>query len=245
MPTASTGTAARCAVSAPTAAIGSWRAVARRTLARRAITGRTLARRTVTRRAGPFADYRRLLASKDIDAAHIGLHALHSERVNKKWYDNVVIATKYIGPMATPNPIPTPTPTPTPAAQLQNISSRLLIQTENNVGIAGFKGSDIHDPMHRTGSDPRVRPQRASLEQNLRDRGVTAVNVRGRCSEKGQTPGSDPWRRHATLETLTKMVDLNRSLQAVNATRARRKASRSRVSRRPGSPSCYDCQMLC
>jgi hypothetical protein len=95
-----------------------------------------------------------------MDEAHIGLHAMHSERVNKKWYDNVVIATKYIGPMAsaspTPAPTPTPTPpfgtptptpnptppfgtpTPTPAAQLQNISSRLLIQTGNNVGIAGF-----------------------------------------------------------------------------------------------------------
>ena len=34
-----------------------------------------------------------------IDIAQIGLHALHSERVNKKWYDNVVVATQYIGPM--------------------------------------------------------------------------------------------------------------------------------------------------
>jgi hypothetical protein len=65
-----------------------------------------------------------------IDEGHIGLQAVHSERVNKKWYDNVVIATQYIGPMATASP--------TPTAQLQNISSRLLIQTGNNVGIAGF-----------------------------------------------------------------------------------------------------------
>ena len=71
-----------------------------------------------------------------IDVAHIGLHAQHSERVNKKWYDNVVIATQYIGPMASASPIPSPTPTA--PAQLQNISSRLLIQTGNNVGIAGF-----------------------------------------------------------------------------------------------------------
>ncbi len=56
--------------------------------------------------------------------------------MNKKWYDNVVIATQYIGPMVSASPIPSPTPTPT--AQLQNISSRLLIQTGNNVGIAGF-----------------------------------------------------------------------------------------------------------
>jgi hypothetical protein len=71
-----------------------------------------------------------------IDEAHIGLHAQHSERVNKKWYDNVVIATQYIGPMASASPVPSPTPTA--PAQLQNISSRLLIQTGNNVGIAGF-----------------------------------------------------------------------------------------------------------
>ena len=71
-----------------------------------------------------------------IDEGHIGLHAQHSERVNKKWYDNVVIATQYIGPMASGSPIPSPTPTA--PAQLQNISSRLLIQTGANVGIAGF-----------------------------------------------------------------------------------------------------------
>jgi hypothetical protein len=71
-----------------------------------------------------------------IDEGHIGLHAQHSERVNKKWYDNIVIATQYIGPMASASP--SPSPTPTAPAQLQNISSRLLIQTGHNVGIAGF-----------------------------------------------------------------------------------------------------------
>jgi len=76
----------------------------------------------------------RSVSTLKMDEAHIGLHAMHSERVNKKWYDNVVIATKYIGPMASASP----TPSPTPAAQLQNISSRLLIKTGNNVGIAGF-----------------------------------------------------------------------------------------------------------
>jgi hypothetical protein len=82
----------------------------------------------------------RSISSLKMDTAHIGLHALHSERVNKKWYDNVVVATQYIGPMVGASPIPSPTPTPTPAAMghLQNISSRLLIQTGNNVGIAGF-----------------------------------------------------------------------------------------------------------
>jgi hypothetical protein len=34
-----------------------------------------------------------------IDDVELRLHAQHSERINKKWYDNVVIATQYIGPM--------------------------------------------------------------------------------------------------------------------------------------------------
>ena len=70
----------------------------------------------------------RSVSTLKMDEAHIGLQAMHSERVNKKWYDNVVIATKYLGPMASASP----TPSPTPTAQLQNISSRLLIQTGNN-----------------------------------------------------------------------------------------------------------------
>src|SRR5205085_10171929 len=90
---------------------------------------------------GDFPDLNmRSISTLKIDHANMMLHALHSERVNKKWYDNVVIATKYIGPMASASPAPSPTPT----AQLQNISSRLLIQTGNNVGIAGFvvEGTD-------------------------------------------------------------------------------------------------------
>ena len=78
----------------------------------------------------------RSISALKIDTAHIGLHAQHSERVNKKWYDNVVVATQYIGPIVGASPIPSPTPAP--MAQLQNISGRLLIQTGNNVGIAGF-----------------------------------------------------------------------------------------------------------
>jgi hypothetical protein len=42
----------------------------------------------------------RSIDSLKIDVAKIGLQALHSERVNKKWYDDVVVAKKYIGPMA-------------------------------------------------------------------------------------------------------------------------------------------------
>ena len=39
-----------------------------------------------------------------IDVAKIGLHAAHSERINKKWYDDVVVARKYIGPMTPVRP---------------------------------------------------------------------------------------------------------------------------------------------
>ena len=49
---------------------------------------------------GDFPDLNvRSIITLKIDEAHIGLHAGHSERINKKWYDNVVIATQYIGPM--------------------------------------------------------------------------------------------------------------------------------------------------
>jgi hypothetical protein len=50
--------------------------------------------------SGRFPDlFLRSLDSIKIDYARLTLHALHSEQVNKKWYDNVVIAKKYIGPM--------------------------------------------------------------------------------------------------------------------------------------------------
>jgi hypothetical protein len=57
--------------------------------------------------AGDFPDLNvRSLSTLKLDHAHLMLHAAHSERINKKWYDNVVIATKYIGPM-----VSTPTAT--------------------------------------------------------------------------------------------------------------------------------------
>ena len=56
--------------------------------------------------------------SLKIDYVKLGMGTQHSDRVNKKWHDNVVIATQYIGPMVSPTPTPTPTasrtPTPTP-----------------------------------------------------------------------------------------------------------------------------------
>jgi cell division septation protein DedD len=41
-------------------------------------------------------------------------------------------------PAATPTPTPTPTPSPTPAAQAINLSTRMRVQTGNNVAIGGF-----------------------------------------------------------------------------------------------------------
>jgi photosystem II stability/assembly factor-like uncharacterized protein len=41
-------------------------------------------------------------------------------------------------PSATPTPTPTPTPSPTPATQAINLSTRMRVQTGDNVGIGGF-----------------------------------------------------------------------------------------------------------
>jgi hypothetical protein len=41
-------------------------------------------------------------------------------------------------PAATPTPTPAPTPSPTPAAQAINLSTRMRVQTGDNVGIGGF-----------------------------------------------------------------------------------------------------------
>jgi hypothetical protein len=58
----------------------------------------------------------RSIDSLKIDFASLDLHATKSARVNKKWYDNVVIARSYIGPISPAGPTPTPTPTVTPTA---------------------------------------------------------------------------------------------------------------------------------
>jgi subtilisin-like proprotein convertase family protein len=41
-------------------------------------------------------------------------------------------------PAVTPTPVATPTPSPTPAAQALNLSTRMRVQTGDNVGIGGF-----------------------------------------------------------------------------------------------------------
>jgi FG-GAP-like repeat len=47
----------------------------------------------------------RSVDSLKINDTGLLLHALHSDRINKKWYDNVVIARSYIGPISPPKPI--------------------------------------------------------------------------------------------------------------------------------------------
>ena len=47
-------------------------------------------------------------------------------------------ATSTIPPTPTPTPTVTPSPTPTPAAQPLNLSTRMRVQTGDNVGIGGF-----------------------------------------------------------------------------------------------------------
>src|SRR5207249_348122 len=49
-------------------------------------------------------------------------------------------ATPTMSPSATPSSTPSPTPSvgPTPAAQALNLSTRMLVQTGDNVGIGGF-----------------------------------------------------------------------------------------------------------
>jgi hypothetical protein len=46
--------------------------------------------------------------------------------------------TPTVTPSATATPTPTPTPTSTPAAQALNLSTRMRVQTGDNVGIGGF-----------------------------------------------------------------------------------------------------------
>ena len=84
----------------------------------------------------------RSINSLKIDKASIGLHAVHSERVNKKWYDNVVIAKQYIGPMASASSIRSSTPVQTPTSPVvqsfKNISTMGTVQTGDGVLVGGF-----------------------------------------------------------------------------------------------------------
>lgn len=96
----------------------------------------------------------RSITTLKMDEANIALHAGRSERVNKKWYDNVVIAKQYIGPMATASPSPSPTPTPDATAN-SNIHSHsdsdtvsqccFVAYTDRDATVKHF-GDSINDP---------------------------------------------------------------------------------------------------
>ena len=92
---------------------------------------------------GDFPDLNlRSISTLKLDHAQLTLHATHSERVNKKWYDNVVIAKQYIGPMASASPIQSSAAAQTltsPVVQsLKNISTRGMVQTGDGELIGGF-----------------------------------------------------------------------------------------------------------
>jgi hypothetical protein len=68
-------------------------------------------------------------------------------------------------PTPTVSPTPTPTPTPTPAGKAQNLSTRVDVGTEANVGIGGFI---------ITGTDPKLVVIRG-IGPSLADFGVTGA----------------------------------------------------------------------
>src|SRR5438067_5337856 len=82
----------------------------------------------------------RSIPSLKIDNASVILGANQTTQITTKWYDNIVMAKSYIGPMASASPTPTPTPTVSPSLTqgLKNISTRGIVQTGNGVLIGGF-----------------------------------------------------------------------------------------------------------
>jgi len=93
----------------------------------------------------------RSISSLKIDEPAVVLGANNPTTPLTKWYDNVVMATQYIGPMATASPSPTPTPTPVTNQTLANISTRGVVQTGNGVLIGGFilKGNASNEVLMR------------------------------------------------------------------------------------------------
>jgi hypothetical protein len=71
--------------------------------------------------AGRFPDlFIRSVSDLQIDTVKLTLYGQLNGRVNEKWYDNVVIARSYIGPIS-----PGPTPTPTACSLLRQRLHRL------------------------------------------------------------------------------------------------------------------------
>jgi hypothetical protein len=80
----------------------------------------------------------RSIPTLKIDTAKITLDVnKNNPQVITKWHDNVVIATKYIGPMASgsPSPTPTATPTPSPTNRLETESLKVAAKTPPPNGI--------------------------------------------------------------------------------------------------------------
>jgi hypothetical protein len=88
--------------------------------------------------------------SLKIDTAILNLHAGSSPRLNKKWYDSVVIARSYIGPISPPKPISMVTVADfnsdgSPDYVLQNTGTRqtAIWYLNNNVFVSAADGPTL------------------------------------------------------------------------------------------------------
>ena len=98
-----------------------------------------------------IADFRNVrvrdVSNLRIDQIQLELHAKSSvTRENKKWYDNVVVARSYIGPMVSTGPQATPTPAPTPSGGFVNGDRVVALQgvAARNIASTGGTILQIH-----------------------------------------------------------------------------------------------------
>ena len=107
----------------------------------------------------------RSIPTLKIDTAKVTLDVnKNNPQVITKWTDNVVIATQYIGPMASGSP------SPSPGTMITNISTRASVQTGQGVTIAGFivTGTDSKTVVLR-GLGPRLSQPPFNISGTLAD----------------------------------------------------------------------------
>jgi hypothetical protein len=115
--------------------------------------------------AADFPDLNiRSVPTLKLDKAVLVLHAKYGERVNKKWYDNVVIAKKYIGPMVTPTPTPNPGATPTPTATSAPTPTPTATPTTTPTATPTLASSPTATPT--AGLTPTPTPERGPSENH-------------------------------------------------------------------------------
>lgn len=85
------------------------------------------------------------ISTLKIDQIQLELHSQSSSRVNKKWYDNLVVAKSYIGPMNSTPPPPQDTQSPTTPASMSAATvstSQINVSwsaATDNVGVTGYQ----------------------------------------------------------------------------------------------------------